>query len=797
MPKSNLKKAFSVLGIDYIEKGSGHKYFKRTGSPGNYKYFYTVDEYRKYQREHGGTKQGVKKFHGKPEEDRRRIEREQVANQKWAGKKGKVYSGKNEFESAVVGTSLGNHKISHSTTTKGVGDKYELDGRVIAEWDHTYQEGIVYETPPKGYNILPEKKNIAKQKWNGKVGEVYTGASEFESALASQTDSPPTPQKVSYSGKEQGRALFEDSAGRIIAEWDHTNQEGIIYDTPSKATSEPSKKLPESRKETIADAIGSIEHWKGEAYQDGDEVHDALENMKSAIGDSDMDDKTFIESINSGVKDIERWKGQAYQEGDDVDLALQEMRSAVEEKSTNRTGIDYSNTSTKDLKEMNDALSSSERLSKHQMAQNLDIADEIIRRDLDNTPIKQHPALVAPLVAEGTYAELGMLGMRGSAKRALEEHLGENFGDNVKIFPSDNHTAIDGLWDRLKKDGAIQHPFIPPEKDGSTIRVVKHEGDTYVLHDSPGAGKAIGVPTADGKVDIDLMSMERETISHFKAFIREMNSDSTHPGGATPSVSDKMRREHMITKMDGMLKKLRSFDDAKHQKLYSRVPVEVGNTLYMDGKKGTVTEVFPETRTARVNFGAHDSLPYGVNVQDVPFNSIEGDSIEGKINKGDVANKLTSAGDQMFKKSGKEIKAKAALLKDKIEDKEGNLRTLLIGYEEAVGSSPTEKLSEYVVSGMENKIIGLREYKWEQTYYNQDNSSAMPGSSSSYSETTGTAVMYPKSEKQAQAARDYNSTVNKLVACIKDRHKVAVFERNVEECKTYDMTLNQIETLGF
>ncbi len=31
---------------DLLEKAMGHKYFKREGAPGNYKYYYTEEEYK-------------------------------------------------------------------------------------------------------------------------------------------------------------------------------------------------------------------------------------------------------------------------------------------------------------------------------------------------------------------------------------------------------------------------------------------------------------------------------------------------------------------------------------------------------------------------------------------------------------------------------------------------------------------------------------------------------------------------------------------------------------------------------
>ncbi len=42
---------------DLLEKAMGHKYFKREGSPGNYKYYYTEEQYNKEKGKTGGSKE--------------------------------------------------------------------------------------------------------------------------------------------------------------------------------------------------------------------------------------------------------------------------------------------------------------------------------------------------------------------------------------------------------------------------------------------------------------------------------------------------------------------------------------------------------------------------------------------------------------------------------------------------------------------------------------------------------------------------------------------------------------------
>ena len=51
--KSFTKDELSVMDQDMIEKAMNHKYFKREGTPGNYKYYYTEAEYKQAKGERG------------------------------------------------------------------------------------------------------------------------------------------------------------------------------------------------------------------------------------------------------------------------------------------------------------------------------------------------------------------------------------------------------------------------------------------------------------------------------------------------------------------------------------------------------------------------------------------------------------------------------------------------------------------------------------------------------------------------------------------------------------------------
>lgn len=58
--KSNIMKGIgSDSTADLLEKAMGHKYFRREGSPGNYKYYYTKEQYNKAKKEDGNIVDNV------------------------------------------------------------------------------------------------------------------------------------------------------------------------------------------------------------------------------------------------------------------------------------------------------------------------------------------------------------------------------------------------------------------------------------------------------------------------------------------------------------------------------------------------------------------------------------------------------------------------------------------------------------------------------------------------------------------------------------------------------------------
>lgn len=145
---------------------------------------------------------------------------------------------------------------------------------------------------------------------------------------------------------------------------------------------------------------------------------------------------------------------------------------------------------------------------------------------------------------------------------------------------------------------------------------------------------------------------------------------------------------------------------------------------------------------------------------------------------------------QSFKKTGKDIKTKLAALKTKIEAKKTAIGTEMTNTLDKIEDKPTEKLGEYNTNGDET-LEAMRVFNWNQTCYNSK--SAV----SEYSAEAKKSIAYAATQEEADLCRKYNDLVYQFMRVYTDAKLVGVYERNLEEGKTYDLNLDQIKELGF
>ena len=70
----------------------------------------------------------------------------------------------------------------------------------------------------------------------------------------------------------------------------------------------------------VEDGIKGFEEWKGNTYQEDDEIGNAIENIKT---------NPSKQNIKNAIRDITRWRGISFVQGDDFDWALDYLKMSI------------------------------------------------------------------------------------------------------------------------------------------------------------------------------------------------------------------------------------------------------------------------------------------------------------------------------------------------------------------------------------------------------------------------------------------------------------------------------------
>lgn len=177
---------------------------------------------------------------------------------------------------------------------------------------------------------------------------------------------------------------------------------------------------------------------------------------------------------------------------------------------------------------------------------------------------------------------------------------------------------------------------------------------------------------------------------------------------------------------------------------------------------------------------------------------------KGEINdleKGEINDALGY--NTKINKTGKEIAEKLAIIKTKVRTKVATLIGEKAALVKKIGIAPTVEMDEWDERGIEDSItVGMKRYPWEMTYYRNEGSgvnSAMPDFDMTATAKTPVKgqIISATSEDQATMASQYNRKLRECLECYRDLNKAAVFLRNVDEKKSYELSLNELDALGF
>lgn len=170
---------------------------------------------------------------------------------------------------------------------------------------------------------------------------------------------------------------------------------------------------------------------------------------------------------------------------------------------------------------------------------------------------------------------------------------------------------------------------------------------------------------------------------------------------------------------------------------------------------------------------------------------------KGDIEKGELGSALgyNFTNNNKFSKKGSEVAEKVKVLVAKITAKQTQALADMTKIVEDTGVAPTQALDRWDKQDVPEEVgAAMKQYTWEQCCFDSNNQTACADVS------VGTESKRPKmasSKDEADKHRLYNSILMQFLDCCRDLAKADVFLRNVDEKKTYTLSLDEMKSLGF
>mgnify|MGYP001345885227 CR=1 FL=1 len=174
----------------------------------------------------------------------------------------------------------------------------------------------------------------------------------------------------------------------------------------------------------------------------------------------------------------------------------------------------------------------------------------------------------------------------------------------------------------------------------------------------------------------------------------------------------------------------------------------------------------------------------GKEPEDTDIKKAEENDIEKALDSFSNADNLT------FKKTGEEIKEKLILVKEKIETCKSDYENKNIEILAELREQPTLKPDEWDTKDIEQETKAMRLFEWCKTHYSEGNKGSQVFSNE-------VSVTSASSKEEADMCDEYNRNVRKIFGCLRDLKKIGVLERNLEDKKTYDLSVSQAREIGF
>lgn len=165
---------------------------------------------------------------------------------------------------------------------------------------------------------------------------------------------------------------------------------------------------------------------------------------------------------------------------------------------------------------------------------------------------------------------------------------------------------------------------------------------------------------------------------------------------------------------------------------------------------------------------------------------------ENDIEKSHVSSAFQYSDKFKFKKKGKELIEKIFSVKEDIEVENEEIADKISEALTNLSKTPTEKPSLWGIK--ENVKVPFKVFNWNQTYYHNDGGLER---ASCIGETSGENCMPCESHEEAKANSAYNSLVHQWIDNQSEIILLNLFEKNINENETYELSAEQMLALKF
>lgn len=276
--------------------------------------------------------------------------------------------------------------------------------------------------------------------------------------------------------------------------------------------------------------------------------------------------------------------------------------------------------------------------------------------------------------------------------------------------------------------------------------------------------------------------------------------DTIKKGVETLSLTDKEEADNLLQKSITDIKKLRKvnlMDDfgtrevfvMEVEKSHKNDKLEKAMSDFKEGKlKNDKGEVITNKREALL-----------VSIKEIGISKADGAELdeadENELEKGIVSDAFTYQSNIKFTKTGKEMKEKIALVIPTLETQAAEVLKALDDAADVLEEQPTEKIDPWRLRQFKHIIISpYKIFNWNQTYYYEKD--AMNSSATACIGESGHSCSPASSKEEADICSKWNQLVYKYVDVLYEIELLKMYQNNLEDKKSYELSSEQLVALG-